>query len=154
MVTCHLDSAMLRGFRAAVATVAVAVTAAACGPADGEVTADLAIQNVTVVDAANGVREARTVSVLDGRIVAVQGADEPIDAREVVDGVMENREAIDALLDKAAANWELARMAAVDRNALRIGCYELLHAGDVPTKVAINEALSLIHISEPTRPTT
>ncbi len=64
-------------------------------------------------------------------------------ARELVAGVRAHSEAIDALLDKAASNWELARMAGVDRNALRIGCYELLHADDVPTKVAINEAIEL-----------
>ena len=64
-------------------------------------------------------------------------------ARAVVDGVIEHREAIDELLGKAAANWDLHRMAAVDRNALRIGCYELVFAGDVPTKVAINEAIEL-----------
>ena len=64
-------------------------------------------------------------------------------AREVVDGVIEHREAIDKLLAKTAANWELDRMAAVDRNALRIGCYELVFDGTVPTKVAINEAIEL-----------
>jgi len=64
-------------------------------------------------------------------------------ARELVAGVWSHRDALDALLEKAAANWDLQRMAAVDRNALRIGCYELLHAGDVPTKVAINEAIEL-----------
>ena len=37
----------------------------------------------------------------------------------------------------------LERMAAVDRNALRIGCYEMLYAGDIPTKVALNEAIEL-----------
>ena len=64
-------------------------------------------------------------------------------AREVVDGVIAHREAIDDLLAKTAANWELDRMAAVDRNALRIGCYELVFDGSVPTKVAINEAIEL-----------
>jgi len=48
--------------------------------------AELAITNVTVVDAQDGVREARTVLVSDGRIVAVQDADTPVAAAEVVDG--------------------------------------------------------------------
>ncbi len=64
-------------------------------------------------------------------------------ARELVRGVIEHRAAIDALLGKAASNWEVDRMAAVDRNALRIGCYELLHGEDIPPKVAINEAIEL-----------
>ena len=64
-------------------------------------------------------------------------------ARDLVRGVIAHREEIDALLAKAASNWDLDRMAAIDRNALRIGCYEMLHCDDIPTKVAINEAIEL-----------
>lgn len=64
-------------------------------------------------------------------------------ARKVVDGVMLHRPAIDVLLSEAAQNWGLSRMAAVDRNVLRIGVYEMLHEAEVPTKVAINEAIEL-----------
>jgi hypothetical protein len=79
-----------RASRLRVALSAVLATiAAACGAGDvptGGGPADLAIENVTVVDAANGVREARTVLVRDGLITSVQDADGPVDAREVVDG--------------------------------------------------------------------
>jgi len=57
---------------------------AACGPAAPP--ADLAIENVTVIDAVNGVREARTLVVDDGRISAVADAGEAVDAVETVDG--------------------------------------------------------------------
>ena len=40
-------------------------------------------------------------------------------------------------------NWEIARMAVVDRNILRLGAYELLHEEDVPPKVCLNEAVEL-----------
>ncbi len=70
-------------------------------------------------------------------------ADAKIYARALVAGVIEHRVEIDALLQKAAANWDLDRMAGVDRNALRIGCYEMLYNDDIPTKVAINEAIEL-----------
>ncbi len=63
--------------------------------------------------------------------------------RRLVDGVLLHRPAIDRLLADAAQNWGLTRMAAIDRNALRIGCYEMLHEAEVPTKVAINEAIEL-----------
>jgi N utilization substance protein B len=63
--------------------------------------------------------------------------------RDLVDGVHAHREEIDALIRGAATNWELGRMAVVDRNALRIGCYELLYDDDIPMKVAINEAIEL-----------
>jgi len=63
-------------------------------------------------------------------------------ARELVAGVRRNREAIDALLEQTAANWSLKRMAATDRNVLRLGAYELLHS-DTPDRVAIDEAVEL-----------
>jgi transcription antitermination protein NusB len=64
-------------------------------------------------------------------------------ALRLIRGVLRNREHIDGLLRAAARNWDLERMAAVDRNALRIGCYELLFEREVPMKVAINEAIEL-----------
>jgi len=64
-------------------------------------------------------------------------------AVHLVDGVLRHRDSIDALLRAAASNWELERMAVVDRNVLRIGVFELLHDPEVPMKVAINEAIEL-----------
>jgi len=56
---------------------------ASCGP--DAALPDLAIQNVTVIDAVNGVREARTVVIDGGRITAVTAAGEVVDALETVD---------------------------------------------------------------------
>ena len=64
-------------------------------------------------------------------------------ARRLVKGVQENKAKIDALLQAAATNWQVERMATADRAALRIGCYELLWCDDVPLRVAINEAIEL-----------
>lgn len=63
-------------------------------------------------------------------------------AREFVAGVRRSREQLDAAIEGAAANWSLGRMAATDRNVLRLGAYELLHA-DTPPRVAIDEAVEL-----------
>ena len=70
--------------------------------------------------------------------------------QEVVDflsilakGVIENLGLIDSLVKKHAKNWQIERMAVIDRNILRIGCFELLFLDDVPPKVAINEAIEL-----------
>lgn len=62
----------------------IALALVSCVP--GEPPADLAIQNVTVIDAENGAREAMTVTVSDGRITAVQSSDETVRAAEIVDG--------------------------------------------------------------------
>ena len=64
-------------------------------------------------------------------------------AESLVTGVETLRTQIDRLITEAAENWRLDRMAAIDRNILRLGAYELLHCPDVPAKVAINEALEL-----------
>ena len=63
----------------------------------------------------------------------------------IVDGVCKHEAAIDATIEKSAPEWPLAQIAIVDRNALRIGLYELLYASkeEVPPKVAINEAIEL-----------
>jgi transcription antitermination protein NusB len=57
-------------------------------------------------------------------------------------GVRRNQEELDALLTKTADNWSLARMAATDRNVLRLGAYEILYT-DTPDRAAINEAVEL-----------
>ncbi|MBX7168875.1 MAG: transcription antitermination factor NusB [Pirellulales bacterium] len=62
--------------------------------------------------------------------------------RSLVAGVRRNRAELDALLAKTADNWSLERMAATDRNVLRLGAYEILYA-DTPDRVAINEAVEL-----------
>ena len=64
-------------------------------------------------------------------------------ADSLVAGVREHQPRIDALISEVAENWRLDRMAAIDRNILRLGAFELLYCQDVPTKVAINEALEL-----------
>jgi N utilization substance protein B len=63
-------------------------------------------------------------------------------ARNLVAGVRRNRVNVDALIEETAANWSLKRMAATDRNVLRLGAYELLHS-DTPGRVAIDEAVEL-----------
>jgi N utilization substance protein B len=60
----------------------------------------------------------------------------------LVDGVKQHQAEIDDAIKLVAENWRLDRMAAIDRNILRLGAYEILH-GETPAKVAINEALEL-----------
>jgi transcription antitermination factor NusB len=56
---------------------------------------------------------------------------------------MDNMKAIDEKISGFAENWQLKRMAVVDRNILRMSGYELLFRDDIPPKVAINEAVEL-----------
>jgi len=63
--------------------------------------------------------------------------------RDLVGGVVGNLAAIDLKISQYAKNWELERMAVVDRNILRLGVYELIYRNDIPPKVSINEAVEL-----------
>jgi transcription antitermination factor NusB len=58
-------------------------------------------------------------------------------------GIEKNLDKIDNKISEHATNWQLKRMAVIDRNVLRIGVFELLHTDDIPPKVTINEAVEL-----------
>lgn len=64
-------------------------------------------------------------------------------ARELLQGIEENISYLDTLINKYAQNWEVKRMAIIDRNILRLGIYEILFRDDIPPKVSINEAVEL-----------
>ena len=63
-------------------------------------------------------------------------------AKELVAGVAARRAALDEALAAVSRRWRVERMAAVDRNVLRLGAYEILHVG-TPPEVAIDEAVEL-----------
>ncbi|HEV2209772.1 MAG TPA: transcription antitermination factor NusB [Verrucomicrobiae bacterium] len=64
-------------------------------------------------------------------------------AEPLIRGALENRVEADELIKKHAKNWELHRIAAVDRNILRLGIFEMLHREDIPPVVSINEAVDI-----------
>ena len=64
-------------------------------------------------------------------------------ALRLVQGTVDHRTEIDRTIQGVAQNWNISRMAVVDRNVLRLATYELLHCDDIPPKVAINEAIEL-----------
>ena len=78
-----------------------------------------------------------------------QETEEPVDrevrefTRRIIMGVEKERVKIDEKITSYATNWQLKRMAVIDRNVLRIGVFELLYAADIPPKVSINEAVEL-----------
>ena len=61
--------------------------------------------------------------------------------RELVAGVEAEQEQIDALIERYATGWTLDRIAPLERGILRVALYELLHRDDIPTEVAIDEAV-------------
>lgn len=64
-------------------------------------------------------------------------------AEPLILGTLEHRAEADAVIKKHAKNWDISRMAAVDRNILRLAIYEMLHRLDIPPVVSINEAVDI-----------
>jgi len=64
-------------------------------------------------------------------------------ANRLVEGTIDNVDRIDVALARHAEHWRVPRMAAVDRNVLRLGTYELLIETTTPQAVVINEALEI-----------
>ena len=76
------------------------------------------------------------------------GADEVVGevkefASALVLGVSDKKKEIDKIISEYATNWQLERMAVIDRNILRFSTYELLFMKDIPPKVSINEAIDI-----------
>jgi N utilization substance protein B len=80
---------------------------------------------------------------LDERVLA---GEPPVNEYTVdlVRGIAEHQRRIDELVASYAQGWSLERMPAVDRNALRIGVYEVLYVDAVPDAVAVSEAMGLV----------
>lgn len=74
-----------------------------------------------------------------------EGADHQIKefSDRLTAGVQQHIDSIDSKISQYATNWQLKRMAVIDRNVLRLGVFELLYAHDIPPKVTINEAVEL-----------
>ena len=92
------------------------------------------------------IRGTSALETLNLRDVVEDGPDaRPIRdyTRELVVGVTDNSRKIDELITTYAQGWDMDRLPNVDRNILRLAIYEVLWARQVPTAVAIDEALDL-----------
>ncbi|MEG6522585.1 transcription antitermination factor NusB [Desulfotomaculum sp. 1211_IL3151] len=67
-------------------------------------------------------------------------------ARQLVWGTLEHLEDIDAMITGVSKEWQLNRMANVDRNIMRLALYEIKYRSDIPESVSVNEALELAKV--------
>jgi N utilization substance protein B len=90
--------------------------------------------------------DARDLLPTDLLAERIAEADPPVNdyTARLVRGVQEHIGRIDELLASYSEGWTLERMPAVDRNALRIGVFEVVYAEDVPDAVAVTEAVNLV----------
>jgi N utilization substance protein B len=78
----------------------------------------------------------------DGAVGPLNEADAAY-ARDLVQGTWERVEELDKRINQVAKDWTVERMAAVDRNILRLACYEISHQNQVPDAVVADEAVEL-----------
>jgi len=108
----------------------------------------IALQVLYAMDLARTTRHPTTPSCEDSFAAFIENFELPEGAcgfaRELVDRITDALPEIDALLEAHTTNWRLSRMAAVDRNILRMGVYELLRT-DTPTQIVLDEAIELAH---------
>jgi N utilization substance protein B len=64
-------------------------------------------------------------------------------ADPLIRGVLQHRDSLDEKIKSHAKNWEFHRIAAVDRNIMRLALYEMLYREDIPPVVSINEAVDI-----------
>ena len=64
-------------------------------------------------------------------------------ARGLVKGALDSRDVSDGMITGVAEHWDIARMAVIDRNILRLAIYEMTSRPNIPDKVSINEAIEL-----------
>jgi N utilization substance protein B len=74
---------------------------------------------------------------------SVDEASMQVFAEELIRGALQRRTEVDETIKRHAKNWDLRRMAAVDRNILRLAVYEMLFRDDIPPVVSINEAVDI-----------
>jgi N utilization substance protein B len=92
------------------------------------------------------IRSSDALATLESRDVVEDGPDaRPIRnfTRELISGVSANKRKIDELIATYAQGWDMDRLAAVDRNILRLGIYEIIWNDDLADGIAIDEAITL-----------
>ncbi len=92
------------------------------------------------------IRSSDPLATLESREAVEEGPDaRPIRdfTRELIAGVSANKRKIDELIATYAQGWDMDRLAAVDRNILRLGIYEIVWSDDLADGIAIDEAITL-----------
>lgn len=80
---------------------------------------------------------------ISGMLLDVENEDDRDFFRNLVQKVVIHHKEFDLEIEKRVTNWELDRIALVDRLLLRIGLCEILYFPDIPPKVSINEAIEI-----------
>lgn len=92
------------------------------------------------------IRSSDPLATLEARDVVEEGPDaRPVRdfTKELISGIATNKRKIDELIATYAQGWDMDRLAAVDRNILRLGIYEIIWSDELADGIAIDEAITL-----------
>ncbi|MBI3564546.1 MAG: transcription antitermination factor NusB [Elusimicrobia bacterium] len=104
---------------------------------------EVALQALYVADVAHTPAE-------EAFAIVTRREEDPLDdetkefSRALALGALARRDELDVLIAERAQNWAMNRMAAVDRNVLRLAAYELADRKDTPVGVIIDEAIEIV----------
>ncbi len=105
---------------------------------------EIALQVLYAAEAARSIDVASVERVFDDIVAEFTAPTRAKEyARELVIGIAGNLKQLDERIAAASRHWKLHRLAAVDRNVLRIACYELLFLPELPAEVVIDEAVEI-----------
>lgn len=95
-----------------------------------------------------GSKELLVVSFCPKDVSDTELSGEPLNdyAKQLIEGIIDNQTTIDSWISAAADNWTIERMQNVDRNIIRLACYEIAFVDEIPTAVAINEAVEVAKV--------
>ena len=101
---------------------------------------ELALQFLYSWDIAGGAPDEALVLF---EVFTGEGQEMPPYALDLIRATIEKKDELDGLIARYCTNWDLDRIAVVDRNVLRLALCEMLHGEDIPPIVAINEAVDI-----------
>ena len=104
---------------------------------------EIALQALYVADVAHTPAE-EAFAIVTRREGEVTDAETLAFARDLALGTLAKIETLDAVIQARAENWAMNRMAAVDRNVLRLAAFELTERPDTPLGVVIDEAIEIV----------
>lgn len=82
-------------------------------------------------------------TLIDGILADITSSNDKEFSTKLVNSVLANRKALDEKISERVNNWEMDRIALIDRILLRIGIAELFYFSDIPPKVSINEVIEI-----------
>lgn len=82
-------------------------------------------------------------TLVDGILADLSSDADKNFAKQLINSVAANTRTLDEMIQERVANWEMDRIALIDRILLRIGITELFHFPDIPPKVTINEVIEI-----------